>query len=580
VLALAGLVLLLVGTAHRGRPPLAGPADLPAAGNTPTPGPETPPEPQTPAAGPGLARQALDILSTHCYRCHGKDGAAEGGLNYILDRDKLVARKKLVPGSAEQSKLYRRASRGEMPPEGEQPRPRPEDVAHLKRWIDAGAPAVSTPAAPPHTLLADRDVLRLVLADLDRTEERDRRFARYFSIAHLANAGLSEDELQTYRHGLSKLVNSLSWSARVVVPRPVDPARTVLRIDVRDYKWNARVWERVVAAYPFGVRPDGPEAGACAQSTGTDLPCVRADWFVATASRPPLYHEVLQLPDTDRKLEELLRVDVLDDIQQERVARVGFNGSGVSRNNRLLERHETGFGGGYWKSYDFADSTGRHNLFAHPLGPGGDENTFQHAGGEIIFSLPDGLQGYMLVNARGERLDKGPTSIVSDPRRPDRAVENGISCMSCHARGIIPKSDQVRPHVERNPAAFSRAEADTIKALYLPEHKLRALFEQDSARFRAAVEQTGARLTTTEPVVALAARFEADLDLATAAAEVGMRPEEFARRLDGSAELARSLGPLKVAGGTVQRQVFAESFGDIVRDLGLGAYRRRGGGPP
>jgi hypothetical protein len=359
----------------------------------------------------------------------------------------------------------------------------------------------------------------------------------------------------------------------------VDPARTVLRIDIRDYKWNARVWERAVAAYPFGVRPDGPEAGACARATGSDLPCIRADWFVATASRPPLYHDVLLLPETDRKLEELLRVDVLDDVQQERVARVGFNGSGVSRNNRLLERHETGFGGAYWKSYDFADNLGRHNLFAHPLGPGAGENAFQHAGGEIIFTLPDGLQGYMLVSATGERLDKGPTSIVSDPKRPDRAVENGISCMSCHARGIIPKADQVRPHVERNPGAFAREEADTIKALYLPQDRLRALFEQDAARFRAAVEKTGASLTTTEPVVALAARFEAELDLPTAAAEVGMRPEAFAKRLDESAGLARSLGPLKVNGGTVQRQVFAESFGDIVRDLGLGTYRRPGEGP-
>ena len=51
------------------------------------------------AKGDGeLARSALAVLKTHCYRCHGQDGAVEGGLNYVLDRDRLVARRKVVPG--------------------------------------------------------------------------------------------------------------------------------------------------------------------------------------------------------------------------------------------------------------------------------------------------------------------------------------------------------------------------------------------------------------------------------------------------------------------------------------------------
>jgi hypothetical protein len=66
------------------------------------------------------------------------------------------------------------------------------------------------------------------------------------------------------------------------------------------------------------------------------------------------------------------------------------------------------------------------------------------------------------------------------------------------------------------------------------------------------------------------------MDLQTAAAEVGLRPEEFATRLDESAELSRVLGPLKVKGGTVQWQVFTDAFGDIVRELGLGTYQQPG----
>src|SRR5207249_4761285 len=111
-----------------------------------------------------------------------------------------------------------------------------------------------------------------------------------------------------------------------------------------------------VAAYPYGVIQPTPAARAVFIATGCELPVVRADWFVFAASRPPLYHEVLQLPDTDAALEKDLKIDVEADIREGRVARAGFNGSGVSRNNRLIERHGTAHGA-YWKSYDFAGNT-------------------------------------------------------------------------------------------------------------------------------------------------------------------------------------------------------------------------------
>jgi hypothetical protein len=517
-----------------------------------------------------LTRKAREILKINCYRCHGENGAAEGGFNYILDREKLLIRKKITAGDALGSKLYRRLSRGEMPPEDERPRPSEDDVRLVRQWIEAGAP-VESPSTPPRTFLRDNDVLASILADVLSVNPRERRFVRYFTLVHLYNAGLSEDELQTYRHALSKLVNSLSWRASIVVPRGVDAARTVFRIDVRDYNWNAKIWERIAAAYPYGGRSDSPTAEAIASATICEQPRIRADWFVATATRPPLYHHLLQLPDSDRELEDQLKVDVAGNIEQERVARAGFNGSGVSRNNRLIERHELAFGGAYWKSYDFADNVGRHNLFANPLGPGPRDGMFQPSGGEIIFNLPNGLQGYMLIDGRGRRINKGPTAIVSDPRRPDRAVENGLSCMSCHTRGILPKTDQIRAHVEKNANAFPAEEIQLINALYPPEDRFRALQGQDAERFRAAVAKTGSQVGVTEPIATLALQFESELDLPRAAAESGCTPDEFRKHLDRSAALARTLGALKVPGGTVQRQLFTESFATIVRELGRGA---------
>jgi uncharacterized protein YkwD len=81
------------------------------------------------------------------------------------------------------------------------------------------------------------------------------------------------------------------------------------------------------------------------------------------------------------------------------------------------------------------------------------------------------------------------------------------------------------------------------------------------------VEQTGARVSTTEPIVTLALQFESELDLACAAAELDCKPQELLRHLDDSAVLARALGVLKIEGGTVQRQAFTAAFADIVQEL-------------
>ena len=196
------------------------------------------------------------------------------------------------------------------------------------------------------------------------------------------------------------------------------------------------------------------------------MPIVRGDWFAATACRPPLYVDLLQLPSNLTELERQLRIDANVNISQERVMRVGFTGSGISKNNRVLERHDS-IHGYYWRTYDFDEVQqnlvergqllpDRKNIFAYPLGPGNLDNNFQHAGGEAIFSLPNGMQGFMLVNANNIRIDKGPIQIVSDPKRPDRAVETGISCMSCHIPGIIAKADQIHDHLLKNPKKQQR----------------------------------------------------------------------------------------------------------------------------
>ncbi len=535
---------------------------------SPAPPPVTTTVVSMPLSAAELAKQAREILQDHCHYCHGEGGKAEGGVNYVLDVPRLLSRGKLIAGNSAGSKLFTQIATGNMPKDAS-PLSK-ANIETLKRWIDAGAPDFNPPTAK-REFISTTQMFEFMRVDLQSIDAQTRPLIRYFTFTHLYNANLSDDELETYRHGLSKLINSLSWASEIVVPTAIDPARTIFRLDIGDVEWSAATWERILSENPYGVTYDSTTASSCYTDCGTQQPFVRGDWFVARASVPPLYHDILRIPKSDIELENKLEVVVSQNLKTGRAKRAGFNGSGVSNNNRLVERHRSNMTkGAYWKSYDFGSNNGKKNLFANPAGKEG-QDTFEADGGELIFSLPNGLQGYMLIDAKGQRIDKAPP-IVNDPHRPDKLVVNGLSCMSCHAKGMIEKDDQIRAAVLGSPNGYSAEVLTAVKSLYPEKVEFDKLLAQDKERFAKAVQATGAPLGDTEPILTLTLRFEEVLDLSLAAAEAGVSSAEFVKGLGRSSALANILGALKVPGGTVQREVYLANFDLIVRDLKLGTY--------
>ncbi len=501
------------------------------------------------------------ILESKCYYCHGEDGAAEGGVNYILSHSRLIKTGHIIPGEPNKSILYRQVVLDDMPKDDDPLSA--EEKALIKNWITSGAKSFDAPAQTREHIDPHK-IYKLAAKDIQTLVESRQPYTRYFSIAHLYNTGISEDELQTYRAGLSKLVNSLSMGEKIVVPVAIDEKKLLFRIDIQDYKWDPEMWRTVAAKYPYEVEYTIDEYADLKRLTQSLLPIVNVDWFVAAASVPPIYHELLQIPETVEVLEEDLFVNVNRNIERGRLVRAGFNGSGVSGNNRIIERHRSD-NGYYWKSYDFDEVDGaasERNIFEKPLGPGGPQG-FTHDGGEIIYSLPNGLQAYMLIDGEGKRIDKGPIRIVQDNKRPDRQVVNGLSCMSCHSRGIIRKLDQIRPNVDSNPSSYEDIYGEDglelLKLLYPKQDILDSWYDRDRESFAEAIDETGGTISDTEPIVTLAALFEQELDLPRAAAESGLPIEEFARRIRRTPDIARSLGALQ-SGGTVTRSAFKSLF--------------------
>ena len=514
-----------------------------------------------PKQSPDLAAQAAKVLTERCLRCHGLNGAALKNV-FVLDRDRLIASRVIVPGDPD-SLLLKMADSNAMPPGG--PPLSDNEKTILRDWIMLGAPKwEDNVGSSNRSFIDETKLVTIIEQDLLGQPQRSRQFLRYFSLAHLHNASVSDHDLQTYRAALGKLINSLSWHKEISQPAVIDPARTVFRIDLRDYNWTAATWNLLLSAYPYGLHSSA--GNSVAQISGAKVPYVRADWFAANASLPPLYHDLLGLPRSAMDLERQLGIDVSRDLAEEKnVARAGLRASGVSQNNRVLERHVS-LHGAYWKSFDFRNSADQQNIFQHPL-------SFIHSGSEIIFNLPNGLQGYLVVDGMDRRIDEAPVAIVSDrTSADDPVIRNGRSCMNCHYDGVRQFRDETRPVIQANlSSTFDREKA---LALYLTQENLDRLIERDRERFREAVTLASGAVATApheEPINALARRFAADISLSQAAAEAGLEPADFQERVRRSGRLAQlGYSQLLVPGGAIKRDAWDRHFDELALELGIG----------
>jgi hypothetical protein len=390
---------------------------------------------------------------------------------------------------------------------------------------------------------------------------------RYFALTNLWNSPEVQDSgIEAARAALSKLANHLSWQLEIVKPTALGPESLVFRIDLREYAWTGETWRRIAENYPYGIatRELTAKMERIEDLSGVTIPYIRADWFVANASRPPLYHEILQLPGTLEGLENMLSVSADFDVERNFARRFGVRDSGVSRNNRAMERHPTVFGA-YWKSFDFAGNNPEQDIFRNPLDLHAD-------GGEIIFSLPNGLQGYFIVNKQGRRIDDAPANIVRDrTNTDDPVVHNGRSCIGCHVRGMNAFQDEIVTTFDtRTEALF---DLERARSLYPGQKDLEALLESDNRRFAQALARAGAAVpagASEEPVNLVGRRYESTVTAAQAASDLSIEdPKTLLAIIAGSAELqTQGFDQFLGARGGMKRDAWEHGFAAIAARAG------------
>jgi serine/threonine-protein kinase len=562
-----------------------------------------------------LSQKAIDILRERCYRCHG-GAAQQAGLD-VLSRDSLLQERGpadarfaiVVPRDAKNSKLAQAVKSGRdsyMPEQGspEAAAMTNEEKDVLQRWIDSGA---DFPNNRQIEFVTETRMLTAMRDYLLKIEEVKRASVRFFTLAHLHNNPKnSELDLRLYRAALSKALNSLTTSREIVLPEAVPGTQeTVYAVDLTELDWNrvdaqGTLWDKIVSFYPYGLKFDFVKDDErknvwkdVAKWTGADIPYLRADWFVVTATQPPLYHELLRIPLKLSDLENELGIDIRRNFVDGKVERSGFAKSGVSRQNRLLERHSSPVTPYFWISYDFLPNRVRSDLPRFPLGPrfAGNpfnDQAFDHDGGEAIWSLPNGMQAFMLVDGAGRRLDQGPIEVVFDRSAVlgSPAIINGISCMACHRHGIICDfRDELRDaNVLGGIARDHLLKTYPINAnLQRSARNDQQLFMQSLAKVMGPYLFGGADQNKDisqfpEPIGKVAQLYAEDLTLQEMAYELGFsQPQKLADKIDANRSLLRfGLGTMtQKPPGTLKRDKWQAREGtslmqDVAGELDIG----------
>jgi len=512
---------------------------------------KTPAAPSASTSDPAaLAKAAAEnVLAANCGQCHGPAltaQQAQAGMNYINDIDKLVETGKIVPLDSAGSRVVQRMVRGEMPPVSAGLPPVTEaDIQTVAQYIDNPR---FWPDQSPVSDCQNKDQLidfdqtyQTVSLDLSRADSKDRPFLRYISLANRFTAGVCADaSLDKDRDGLNKMLNMLSVDANVGSAVPVDKDQTLYRIDLRDFQWDRPitvanqnfndVWEAIAANNPYAVEFVGDDADSAKADALTAFPVMFADQMMDVAVIGNLYYGILDI-DINQTLatfiSNTLGIDVAQDLIDENAIRAGTTKSRISRQDRLVERHDIQVrSGAFWQSFDFEANAANQSIFEDPFG-------FVPGGSEAIFTLPNGMLGFIIADGNDAIVQD--SDILLDTNQNNFRAITSVSCSNCHATGFIPVVDEVASVALANARdiGLNQDEVQQLKAIYVSPEEFARQTQQDSSGFyQRALQLADLPTQGADPVSSVFLRFDQDLTLADAAGDLGLLPAELLSNID------------------------------------------------
>lgn len=540
---------------------------------TESPGPRAQVVPERPEGA--VAAKAYAVLEQGCAGCHqvGRvKGLRPGGrLANILALDEIAADPSLIrPGLAFGSRIFNvilnrhaplvltprltETEKSEKDKSGQRDDPPswPEasDALAVREWIESLATqrVAGCPGRQPIT--PEETAAELARSIGEATADQGRAL-RFISFVPQYNVCADEGEIESYRQAVGRLVNALSWTSRVVVPKRIGRDGTLLVIDLTEIGWVSAHWERLATLYPLEPAAEAPLAEEVLRLTQTKRPLIRADWFVQAATQSKLYYELVGFPSRLQGLEQILNVNSQRLVERRAGVRVGVEVSEVTGGPRILERLPAS-SGALWRSYDLAPPSKAGDGFtAQPVGPDpvdGVERLFKPEAIRVLMPAPNGFPKFGMFDGQGSRIERLPALTEPHGVPPEASV---LPCLSCHLSGARSGRDSLRAFAQKD--STPRAVRDAILALHSEQSSIDSLVAED--REPVAKALADARLDPqrtvrgVDPLVQLARGYHRGGDLATIAAEAGRSIAELQQRATGTPDtkelvLRAQYGPL------------------------------------
>ena len=387
----------------------------------------------------------------------------------------------------------------------------------------------------------------------------------------------------TTARALGWAISSSSLQPEVELCLPHIVSTGLWRLDIRQLGWRHEDWQEVLTAHPYG---------------GYSL-LVRGDWLLTELldaqlsathhdDGVPAYFRLLygaRVPKTESDLQKFWGVDTDGKNHRGHI-------EGASRVNRRgrrwIENRDIVGRGYYWFTRDSLRLDSRSDSLEQPTG------VFEHDGTEIIIgrekyssvSFRTGtVQYYALTDGAGAIVQEAPVQLVEDNTRfrGIPTIRTWGSCVSCHVGGLqtLTTNALVDLAAKYQTATFSSDERALRRFHFgkLDKHIARAQ-EDYAAGVEIHTGWTGLELV--EAITSVVNGYDADLDLAAAAVELGVTGEYLQKKLRAfgqSNPLPAGLAMI-AGGGKCSRDLFAEQYGNLDRILKAGNITRLATLPP
>ncbi len=426
------------------------------------------------------------------------------------------------------------------------------------------------PVAPKKFYNLD-DVEKAIEDEGNKLNADERADSRFLVLTHKVDQGLPESEIATYISGAHKSVNALNTKTGKLEKLPASgPELSILRIELDDFGLNKADWEQVLLNDPFKIESFTNRGRNIKTLFKTKQPWLHADNFTVIAhENANVYYHLTKTPANFAALILKLGVQFSGDQRNFKAYFMGTNKSPISDLKPRLVTQFKSDDGMFWITFDpqALNGVANRSVFNAPLLID-TVNPLEFAAGEIIYTLRNGLQGYALIDAKGNLLKEADIGIVRDTSSPVTAViKNAISCHRCHAAGVITTVDEVGAHVQQNASNFDPNDVQRVKELYKPQSENDKLFAEYNKGFAKASEALGASVGI-DPLTFLTDHFQLNWSLTQLASFVFLTDDQFKAALNQSAQGKVQLGAV-LTGSTVTLDQVKIGLPFVIKDARL-----------